>query len=68
MTDFGVDHYCKPNSVTSTSNTNITAASPSQQRKKLNYRRGSTQWFRVQNKIILIKIPMDGHRHLPILL
>jgi MarR family transcriptional regulator for hemolysin len=34
MTDFGVDHYCKPNSVTSTSNTNITTASTSQQRKK----------------------------------
>ena len=34
MTDFGVDHYRKPNSVTSTSNTNITTASTSQQRKK----------------------------------
>ena len=34
MTDFGVDHYCNPNSVTSTGNTNITIASTNQQRKK----------------------------------
>jgi MarR family transcriptional regulator for hemolysin len=34
MIDFGVDHYCKPNSVTSTGNTNITIASTNQQRKK----------------------------------
>jgi len=34
MIDFGVDHYCNPNSVTSTGNTNITIASTNQQRKK----------------------------------
>jgi len=33
MTDFGVDHYCKPKSVTSTGNTNTTART-NQQRKK----------------------------------
>jgi len=34
MTDFGVDHYCTPNAVTSTGNTNITTASTTEQRKK----------------------------------
>lgn len=34
MIDFGVDHYCKPNSVTSTGNINITTASTNQQTKK----------------------------------
>jgi MarR family transcriptional regulator for hemolysin len=35
MTDFGVDHYCNPNSVTSTINTNTSTASTNQQRKKV---------------------------------
>jgi MarR family transcriptional regulator, transcriptional regulator for hemolysin len=40
MTDFGVDHYCNPNSVISTINTNTTTASTIQRRK--NNKRGST--------------------------
>ena len=35
MTDFGVDHYCNPNSVTSTINTTTSTASTNQQRKKV---------------------------------
>jgi MarR family transcriptional regulator, transcriptional regulator for hemolysin len=34
MTDFGVDHYCTHNAVTSTGNTNTTTASTTEQRKK----------------------------------
>ncbi len=40
MTDFGVDHYCNPNSITSTINTNTTTASTIQRGK--NNKLGST--------------------------
>ena len=45
MTDFGVDHYCNPNSVTSSA-----TASTDRRRKNAKYKRGLNSGFATKSK------------------